>query len=129
MNLLLDTHIFIWMGSEPAKLPIPIANILRNPEHALFLSIASMWEMQIKVGLGKLHLPANVETFVTTFCQLNTIASLPIAQAHIWTLATLPQYHRDPFDRLLIAQAIAEDYTLVTADPLFTSYPAKLMMT
>jgi len=128
MNLLLDTHIFIWMLNEPIQLGVKLTTILGDPNHSLFLSIASVWEMQIKVNTGKLQMPTSVRDFVTTYRLLNNIHSLPIQEEHIWTLATLPMHHRDPFDRLLIAQAINEDYTLVTADPLFTKYEVKLML-
>ncbi|MFN8486294.1 MAG: type II toxin-antitoxin system VapC family toxin [Caldilineaceae bacterium] len=128
MNLLLDTHIFIWMANEPTRLGKNLAAILGNPNHQLFLSIASVWEIQIKANTGKFQLPISVKDFVTTYRTLNDIHSLPILEEDIWALATLPLHHRDPFDRLLIAQALNRNYTVVTADPFFTNYQVQLMM-
>jgi len=122
MNLLLDTHIVVWMLLEPRRLPASIMPVLADPTNVRFLSIVSMWELQLKVNIGKLSLSMSVEQFVTTHCVLNNIQSLPILEEHIWTLAHLPLHHRDPFDRLLITQAVHENLTLVTVDPLFTQY-------
>ncbi len=128
MNLLLDTHIFIWMATEPARLGHNLAAILGNPNYQLFLSIASIWEMQIKANTGKFQLPLSVQDFVTTHRILNNVHSLPILEEDIWMLASLPLHHRDPFDRLLIAQALNRNYTLVTVDPFFTNYQVRLML-
>jgi len=83
--------------------------------------------MQIKAMLGKLTLPQSVEEFVLVQREFATILPLPIFERHVWSLASFPMHHNDPFDRLLIAQAIHEDYTLVTADPIFRAYPVKLL--
>ena len=125
MNLLLDTHIFIWAYQTPHKLTPTVLNALNNPANTLILSVVSVWEMQIKAQIGKLHLPLPVEQFVTLQRNLNNIRSLPVFERHVWTLSTLPMHHKDPFDRLLIAQAISENWWLVTADSVFAKYPAQ----
>lgn len=128
MNLLLDTHVFLWAFGQPHKLTASVRDALQNPGNVLILSVVSMWEMQIKAQIGKLSLPVSVQEFVTVQRVLNHIQSLPVLERHIWTLGALPMYHRDPFDRLLIAQAVTEGWLLVTADPVFTQYPVQLLM-
>ena len=125
MNLLLDTQIFIWAFDQPEKLPSKYHAPLRDPQNRLFLSVASMWEMQIKTQIGKMDLPLPVELFVHLHLIGNDIQPLPINAHHIWFLDQLPLHHRDPFDRLLIAQANADNLTLVTADSTFASYKVK----
>lgn len=125
MNLLLDTQIFIWAFDQPAKLPSQFRSPLQDPQNRLFLSVASMWEMQIKTQIGKMALPMPVELFVQLHLAGNDIQPLPISARHIWTLDQLPLHHRDPFDRLLIAQANADSLTLVSVDSTFSSYEVK----
>ncbi len=127
MNLLLDLHIFLWMILESHRLPPTIAKILNDNNNHRYLSMVSVWELQIKVTTGKLTLPDSVAEFVTTYRTINNITPLAISENHIWTVGNLPLHHRDPFDRLLIAQAIHEGFTLVTADALFNTYPVKLL--
>jgi PIN domain nuclease of toxin-antitoxin system len=127
MNLLLDTHIFIWVASEADKVAEPVRQAVRNPENRLFLSVASVWEMQIKVQIGRLTLPLPIKELVAVQQALNDIEIVPLLIHHIWTLDKLPLYHKDPFDRILIAQTIAEEWTLVTADDIFTHYPVQLL--
>ena len=127
MNLLLDTHIFIWAYSAPHKLTPTVLNALNDPANTLHLSVVSMWEMQIKAQIGKLHLPLPVKEFVTVQRNLNNIRSWPVLERHIWALDSLPMHHKDPFDRLLIAQAITENWWLVTADAIFAKYPVQIL--
>lgn len=127
MNLLLDTQIFIWLSLELEKLTPKILPVLRDPTNRLFISTASVWEMQIKFAIGKLSLFRSVEEFVQAQREYESIQPLPVFERHVWTLAKLPLHHRDPFDRILIAQAIHEDFTLVTVDALFSAYPVKLL--
>jgi PIN domain nuclease of toxin-antitoxin system len=127
MNLLLDTQIFIWFALEPHKLTSKIRTALANPSNILFFSIASVWEMQIKASLGKLTLPSPVENFVQSQRKLNSVEPLAVIEPYIWSLAHLPLHHRDPFDRLLIAQAIHEQLTLITVDPYFVHYPVRIL--
>lgn len=125
MNLLLDTHIFLWIAEQPQRLAPRVLDALRNPENELFLSVVSIWEIQIKAQIGKLTLPLPVNEFVSIQRAINQLYTLPVFERHIWLLDTLPLYHRDPFDRLLVAQTIAEKYQLVTADPIFDQYPVE----
>lgn len=127
MNLLLDTHIFLWSAIQPAKLSDSIRQALQDPANLLFLSAASVWEMQIKAQIGKLQLSLPVEEFVPIQRGFNNIMALPIFERHIWALETLPLHHKDPFDRLLMAQAVTEQYQLVTADPIFARYEVPLL--
>lgn len=127
MNLLLDTHIFLWSAIQPTKLSDSIRQVLEDPANLLFLSAASVWEMQIKTQIGKLQLSLPVEEFVPIQRGFNNILALPIFERHIWALETLPLHHKDPFDRLLMAQAVTEQYQLVTADPIFARYEVPLL--
>ncbi|MEZ4705709.1 MAG: type II toxin-antitoxin system VapC family toxin [Caldilineaceae bacterium] len=127
MNLLLDLHIFLWLASEPQRLPAAIVAAVTSPDNSCYLSIVSVWELQIKVGTGKLKLPIPIQQFVTINRAMNQIDSLSLTESHIWTLGGLPSHHRDPFDRILIAQAITEGWTVATVDRIFTRYPAKLL--
>jgi PIN domain nuclease of toxin-antitoxin system len=127
MRLLLDLHIFLWLVDEPRRLSSTIMTALQDNNNQRYLSIASVWELQIKANTGKLALPSSVQQFVTEQRVLNNIHSLPLLEQHIWGLVTLPLHHRDPFDRILIAQAIDEDFTLVTVDHWFAAYPVKLL--
>ena len=127
MNLLLDTHIFIWAFSDVARLPSAAAKALLDPQNSLFLSTASSWEMQVKEQIGKLVLSPSVEIFIKSQMLLNQIRPLPINNEHVWTLRQLPLHHRDPFDRMIIAQAITEGLTIVTQDAFFASYPVTIL--
>jgi PIN domain nuclease of toxin-antitoxin system len=101
--------------------------IITDRSNRCLLSVASAWEMQIKYGLGKLNLEYPVQQFVGAHLHLTQSEMLPVYEHHIWALADLPLHHRDPFDRLLIAQAMVEDCTLVTADTIFDRYPVRLL--
>lgn len=127
MNLLFDTHTFIWFIEAPDRIKPHLQNTLRDPMNKLWLSTASVWEMQIKMAIRKLSLSASVEEFVTINRTVNDVQSLPVVEQHVWALANLPFHHNDPFDRLLIAQALAEGYTLVAADPFFAQYSVPIL--
>ncbi len=122
MKILLDTHIFIWMATEPERLSTRLADALINPQNSLFLSLVSIWEIQIKVALGKLDLIADLETTIDSQIKSNGIQLLSINLKHIYALKNLSSHHRDPFDRLLIAQSQIEQMTLATVDRLFDLY-------
>jgi PIN domain nuclease of toxin-antitoxin system len=127
-SLLLDTHVWLWMHQNPDKLAPSIRATLEDRNQTLLLSVASVWEIAIKYALDKLPLPESPEIY----CRRRlddpdmAIAVLPIARAHALCAGALPPHHRDPFDRLLIAQAQLEDFTLLTVDPLFAPYEVKL---
>jgi PIN domain nuclease of toxin-antitoxin system len=123
MNLLLDTHVFLWLNDTPEKLsPVALA-ACQDENNTLYLSLASAWEIQIKQQLGKLELSESLHTLISTQQQQNDLQLLPIELAHIEALSQLPSMHRDPFDRLLIAQSIQEQIQIVSADQVFTGYP------
>jgi PIN domain nuclease of toxin-antitoxin system len=123
MKLLLDTHTFIWWDSEPNRLSAQALGLCQDPENSLVLSVASLWEMQIKMQLGKLRLALPLGQIVESQQQTNRIEILPIMMPHVFELGNFPSHHKDPFDRLLIAQAIVEDAVLVTGDRMFSQYP------
>ncbi len=128
MNLLLDTHIFLRWATSPQKLARSVYTALHDPNDNLVLSVISLWEMQIKMQIGKLALPLPVKEVVLAQRINNQIETLPVLEQHVWAIDSLPFYHRDPFDRLLIAQAITEGYQLVSVDPVFNQYPVKLFV-
>ena len=122
MKLLLDTHAFIWWDSEPAKLSLQALAQCQDRANNLLLSVASVWEMQIKFQLGKLKLNLPLAEIIASQQQKNNIAVVPVELAHVLALQTLPPHHKDPFDRLLIAQANFEGATLLCNDPVFSKY-------
>lgn len=126
MKLLLDTHTFIWWDSEPERLSPAAMALCADRANELILSAASLWEMQIKRQLGKLSLRLPLAQIVTHQQTTNGVGVLPVTEAHVFALEGLPTPHRDPFDRLLVAQAISEGAALVTVDPVFAAYPVEV---
>ncbi|MBI1766616.1 MAG: type II toxin-antitoxin system VapC family toxin [Acidobacteria bacterium] len=127
MKYLLDTHTFIWWDSEPAKLSATVATILQNRQHTILLSVASAWEIQIKFQLGKLDLQLSLATIVANQIQQNQFKLLPVGLEHVLALNQLPAVHKDPFDRLLAAQSMVEQATLLSADAIFAGYPVNTL--
>lgn len=127
MKLLLDTHVFIWWADQPEKLSPTALAALEDEDNALFLSVASVWEMQIKIQLGRLKLRAELTELVESQREANDVQILPVALIHVLALDALPLHHKDLFDRLLIAQSIEEDATFVTADSKLSAYAVKLL--
>ena len=127
MKLLLDTHAFIWWDSEPAKLSPKALALCQDRANVVLLSVTSVWEMQIKLQIGKLKLDLPLAEVVESQRQTNGIQVLPIILSHVLELENLPFHHKDPFDRLLIAQANVEDATLVSNGPVFEDYPVKVV--
>lgn len=123
MRLLLDTHTFLWFITADPKLSPAAERAIRDGSSQPLLSMASVWEIAIKVGTGRLPIPAPLKTFIPEQLRANRIGVLPIELRHTFEVAQLPLHHRDPFDRLLIAQAISEDVPLVSADSAFDAYP------
>lgn len=123
MRLLLDTHVFIWFVLNPSQLSSEALEAIQNAENQIFLSLASAWEMSIKSGIGKLQLTQPIEPFFQDQARQNRFNILPITLKHIAGVERLPQHHRDPFDRLLIAQSISEGIRLISADHAFSLYP------
>ncbi len=126
MKLLLDTHVFIWWSGEPNKLSEKVLNACENRANRLILSIVSIWEMQIKMQLGKLKLKRSLKELVKNQQDVNSLLILPVSPNHIFMLDNLPMHHSDPFDRLLISQAIEEKLFLVSKDEKFSDYAVKL---
>ncbi len=127
MKFLLDTHIFIWWAEEPARLSPTALTALEDESNDLVLSVASVWEMQIKIQIGKMKLSQSLPALIASQQQTNDLQILPIEYTHVLTLDNLPLHHKDPFDRVIIAQAIAESMTLVSVDTAFPAYPVKLL--
>jgi len=125
MKVLLDTHTLLWLDISPSMLSPSAIEIIKNPNNELFVSIASLWEIQIKHQIGKLALQYSLKEMITMQQQVNQIQILPITFQHILTLETLPLFHKDPFDRLLISQAIAENIPVVSKDHNFQQYDVK----
>ena len=125
MRILLDTHTFLWFYSGDERLSPTVKALVVDSANACFLSIASVWEVGIKTSIGKLELRVDFAE-LARFMAANSIALLPIAIEHIQQLQQLPFHHRDPFDRLLIAQALAEQLTIVSKDAVFEQYPANI---
>lgn len=122
MNLLLDTHSFIWFVEDHPSLSANARGLIAESTNTVFLSIISVWEMAIKVSLDKLHLSQPFEQFIPNQLLRNDITLHDIAISHTLRVATLPFHHRDPFDRLLIAQSLVEGIPLISADTIFDAY-------
>jgi PIN domain nuclease of toxin-antitoxin system len=127
VRYLLDTQAFIWLDSSQAKLTPTVAAICSDPNHQLSLSVASVWEMQIKIKLGKLTLPAPLPQIIAEQQKTNSIQLLAVELWHVLALDSLPDFHKDPFDRLLVAQAQVEHLILITNDPLIAKYPITIV--
>ncbi len=122
MNVLLDTHIFLWLNQNTENIPTRVLAFCENTDNILYFSPVSAWEIQIKHQLGKLELTVPLSEMIETQ-QQNGLMLLPISLAHIYALDRLENYHQDPFDRLLIAQSIVESMPLVTVDKKVIAYP------
>ena len=122
MKYLLDTHILLWMVSSPEKLSKRHLKILSNDASEVYISIASIWEMGIKISLKKLELSIELEKFVNEHILNNGLGILGLKKEHLFPLAHLPFHHRDPFDRLLISQSLVDNLTILTADKIFKKY-------
>jgi PIN domain nuclease of toxin-antitoxin system len=127
MKLLSDTHTFIWSFSNIKKLSPTVAHELQNPANEVFVSVASIWEMQIKIKLGKMIFNDTLENIIVEQRRVNQIQILPVQLSHALYLENLLPHHKDPFDRLLISQAIVENMTLVSADADFAKYQVNLL--
>lgn len=127
MKILLDTHAFLWAITEDAQLSVRAREVFTARTSELFLSVASIWEILIKVQLKKLPLTKPVVPFLREQLANNNIHVLPIVLDHVARLEDLPVHHRDPFDRILVAQSLEEGWPLLSADPLLARYPAELI--
>ena len=123
MRLLLDTHVFLWFLLDDPKLRVSTRNLIGDPKNDIEVSPATYWEIAIKIALRKYVLPEPFEVFMEREIAFNDFHILPIAVKHVAALTTMPFYHRDPFDRLLVAQATVEQIPSVSDDIVFDAYP------
>jgi PIN domain nuclease of toxin-antitoxin system len=128
MDLLLDTHAFIWFLNGESQLPVSIKNLIADTANKCYVSIASIWEIAIKVSLNKLELQGDFNQ-ITGFITDNDIEVLPITFEHTQRLLQLDYHHRDPFDRLIISQAVTENLTIATKDGVFYKYGVNISWT
>lgn len=127
MNLLLDSNVFIYVIQQPEQLLPSARDAIIDPRNTRYLSVATPWELQIKASLGKFEFTKPVCDIVQQEVDTGTVVLLPISIEHIDVLSRLPHLHRDPFDRLLIAQAIHENLTLIKSDKHLTMYPVSVL--
>lgn len=125
MKVLLDTCTFLWAIGEPDYLPARVADLILMNENEVYVSAASAWEIAIKAGTGRLRLTEDVDRFVRKQREAAGFAPLPIDEESALHVTRLPALHRDPFDRMLVSQAIVHGLTILTPDPLVTQYPAR----
>lgn len=122
MKLLLDTHVFLWFIMGSPNLSVEARTLIEDENNRKFISVASLWEIAIKSSIGKLTLSAPFDQLIPQQLSLNGFELLPIELAHLAAVATLPFHHRDPFDRLLVAQAMVEKMPIVSIDSAFEAY-------
>ena len=125
MRILLDTQVWLWMQAAPGRLNGDARDLLEDTAHDLLLSSASSWEIAIKWSLGKLDLPEPPVEYVPSRLRASGVSAIAIEHSHALRVAALELHHRDPFDRLLIAQAVVEGVPILTADPAFALYPVE----
>lgn len=124
MKLLLDTHVFIWLSSEPERLPRQLYQALSDHQHEIWISVASVWEISIKVAKGKLSFP--IASIIDQIREMKA-GLLSISALHALHASSLPPLHADPFDRMLVAQARLEGMTLVTVDRTIPQYDVTVL--
>jgi PIN domain nuclease of toxin-antitoxin system len=127
VKALLDTHAFLWWISDDPGLSEKAREIIADGRNDLFFSAASGWEISIKAGLGRLEAPENLQRFITDQLSRNAIQVLPIYLSHALHTGSLPDHHRDPFDRILVSQAILEEMPLLSADSHLSRYPVEVI--
>jgi len=127
MKVLVDTHAFLWWITDDPRLSLRAREIFADGNNELLFSAASGWEISIKVQIGRLRLPADPESFIVDQLRINAIKSLAIQMNHALHVSTLPSHHRDPFDRLLVAQAQLEGLPILSADPQIGKYHVEVV--
>lgn len=123
MRVVVDTHCWLWFFLEPSRLSAEALAVLVDEESEIYFSTVSAWEIVIKYSLGKLSLPSPPAEYIPSRLFEMGHLSLPVEMSHIWSLQSLPEIHKDPFDRLLMGQAAKEGIPLMTADPMIRQYP------
>lgn len=126
MRLLLDTHAFLWYITDDPRLSMASAEAIQDEANEVFLSVVSVWEALAKHQLGKLPLPTPADQYLKSRREQHNIASLPFDEPSLSHLLRLPLHHRDPFDRMLICQALQHELQVLTSDALFEQYPIKV---
>ncbi len=126
MNGLLDTHTLVWLDSDPARLSQRVRAFLQEPSNIVLLSVVSIWEMVIKLSLGKVQLSQPLQAIIAEQ-RANGVQVLPVELDDVLAVADLPAIHRDPFDRLLVAQANRQGAVLLSADPVVARYPVQVL--
>lgn len=124
MKVLIDTHVLLWWAGDPSRLAPSALAVILNPANEILMSVVSVWEIVTKAQLGKLTLHKPLHEVIAEQ-RSNGLALLRIDLEHVLGVETLPMIHKDPFDRLLASQAVAEGATLITADPIFAGYPVR----
>ncbi|HEX9459122.1 MAG TPA: type II toxin-antitoxin system VapC family toxin [Thermoanaerobaculia bacterium] len=127
MKLLLDTHAFLRYITNDARLPVSAAQAIRDKKNEVYLSVVSVWEALVKNQLGKLPLPSPPDEYIRNRRTEHQISSLALEEASLGRLIHLPMHHRDPFDRMLMCQAIHHDLVIVTVDELLAMYPVRVL--
>jgi PIN domain nuclease of toxin-antitoxin system len=123
----MDTHTFLWWNDNDPQLSTDARHFIQDPANQIYLSVASVWEIVIKVQIGKLVANPSPEAYVRTHIRTNNFVLLPIIMEHALAVYDLPQHHRDPFDRILIAQSVCENMPLLTRDPLIQQYAVQTL--
>jgi len=127
MKLLLDTHVLLWAAGQPDRLSAATLKLIDNPANELLFSAASMWEVALKRGLGRTDFQVDPRLLRRGLLD-NSYSELPVMSEHVVAIASLPPIHKDPFDRLLVAQATVEGITLLTADSVVAQYPGPVRL-
>ncbi|GIK36003.1 MAG: twitching motility protein PilT [Gammaproteobacteria bacterium] len=127
MKLLLDTHLLLWAAGMPERLSAPARSLLEAPDNEIFFSAASLWEIAIKRSLGRDHLQLDVRLLRRGLLD-NGYSELPVGSEHAVAVASLPAIHKDPFDRMLVAQAMVEGISLLTSDSVVAQYPGPVRL-
>jgi PIN domain nuclease of toxin-antitoxin system len=127
LRVLLDTHIFLWWITDDSRLIANVRDIIADGTNELLLSVASCWEIVIKAQLGRIVLSDKPDKFISEQMSLNAIMSLPILVHHVLNIFKIPSLHRDPFDRLIISQAMTESLPIITSDPVFEQYGIEII--
>ena len=126
MRLLFDTCTFLWWSAGARRVPKAVRSAVSDPAHEVYVSTASVWEILLKHQVGRLPLPQSPERFLREQRERHGFLSLPIDEASVLQLPRLPPLHKDPFDRMLVCQAIEHGMTLLTPDPLIAQYPVRI---
>ena len=127
MRLLLDSNVLLWALSDRKRLTAKVRRLIESDEHELFVSRASIWELSIKVAKGRLEMPgSSIQSLLDEIGKMGMLI-LPIGDAHILRTETLPHHHGDPFDRMIVAQALEEDCTILSSDAALAAYDVKVI--